>query len=317
MLDMNKVLVAEKLNKDFIAEADSERMVRKTFTKYYLYNVHGNHHLEIRDCINGAKIRGSWRKWYFGNDSIKDLNPFEIVKVAQEISAFTGLTFNGIIDGSLLLVELGFTFLLPINPSSITDSIFRYSTFELGRYDTSLSFQGNDYWFVLYDKTKEINRWKKKWGEPEIDNGCHALRIELKAFKQTAFRNKLREIKTIRDIIKHYRMLIVSIFNEIKRLEMKPINLVVDNVCFEGRKKRDLRCYLMFLGMERKGIRRTFEYIKQLEVNKSAKNSMREELNDIIAIYDHCSPFKREDFISGVIKKQLAKKLSEPVPFIV
>jgi hypothetical protein len=228
----------------------------------------------------------------------------------------TGLSAKAILKGQILTIEVGANFILPILPIAIVNSAFRYSTFRLARYDTSISFQGNDYWLALYDKTVEINEARRKKKTPALDITSNVLRIELKAFKNTALQNKLRKIETLEDVIKSYRMLIVSLLKEIKRIEMSPINLTVDNVRFTGGKKKDLRQYLMYIGMECRGVRNAYQYIKQLEIADPKKSEMVKEFREIIAMYDRKMPYRKCDFIEGVIKKQLAKKISEPKPRI-
>ena len=39
---------------------------------------------------------------------------------------------------------------------------------------------------------------------------------------------------------------------------------------------------------------------------------MRKEFKAIVALYGQPSPYSQSEFIDGVIKKQLAKKISEP-----
>ena len=293
--------------------SDSSRVVRKGLRMYRFYNEKLDHYLEIKPCSDCTIISGSWRKWYHGADSFNDLNPYEILRICYEIAIFMGLDFEAILDGEFKLIELGFTFILPIYPSTILNSIFRYSNFELGRYDRSISFRGNDYWLGLYDKKEEINSQKKDW---KIEDGNNYLRIEIKAFSNTALKSKLRGVKTLRDVIIKYRMLIISLFNEIKRVEMTPINLTTDNIKFTGRVRADLRRYLIYIAIQSKGARQSFELIDQLNVSKRVKTSIRNELRKAIKEYDKLSPYSHEDFINQVIKKQLAAKISVPIPNI-
>ena len=252
MIDNIKISVGETLDIGIIKS--SQFVSQWRYNEYWLYNTYGDHHLTIEIMREKVIIEGSWRKWYFGNNSFEDLTSYLILKIAKEISKLTGLSLKAILDSKILKMEFGATFWIPIYPSTILNSMFRYSNFELLQTDTSISFRAEDYWLGLYDKTIEVNRNKKgKGGNPMNRNAGNPLRIEIKAFKQTAFRNKLRSVKTIRDVLMSYRLLIVSFLEEIKRIEMRPINLTVDNVSFKGKKKKDLRQHLIFLGIAKKG----------------------------------------------------------------
>jgi hypothetical protein len=312
MLDNNITLVSDRLDKNLIADTDCDRLVRKGLKKFWLYNSFHDHYLEITENRHGVIIYGSWRKWYFGKDSFNDLSPYEIVRVCIEICRMTGLSFDAILDAKFQRGEFGFTFLVSVLPSTILNSMFRYSTFDLGRYDTSISFRGSDRWLSAYDKTEEINKARRKKGEPPLIDSHYYLRIEFKAFRATAFYDKLRGIRTIRDLLKNYRMLCIALLNEIKKIEMTPINLTIDNVNLREMNASKYKGYLIFSGMDAKGARKVFKDIEQLNATKKSKTDFRNLLRDLNAFYDKQSLYKRSDFIDGEIKKQIAKMISQP-----
>ena len=314
MIDKIKIYVDQTVNRVMLERSEYIRKIAGN--KFLLYNLRKDHHLTITITSDATIIEGSWRKWYFGADSLEDLTPNEILKVLVKICVEIKLDIRAMLGARLLTMEFGANFSLPIYASTIVRSMYRYSTFIKGEYETSVSFRGSDYWLVAYDKTAEINQRKRDQNEFEVHTNVNVLRIEIKAFKSTAFRNKMRAIRTVRDIFRCYRLLISSLLNEIKRIDMSPINLVTDNVNFAGGKKRDLRQYLMYHGIIEIGAEQAFKYIKALDISKGAKTELRKEIKKILAEYESQSPYHKSDFINDVIIKQLAQKMNEKIPSV-
>ena len=312
MIDKIRIYVRQAVHRDMLAKSQYIRKIASN--TFLLYNVQRDHQLIITVTCNGTIIEGSWRKWYFGADSLKDLTPNEALRVLVKICVETKLDIRAMLGARLLTMEFGANFFLPIYASTIVKSMFRYSTFVTGKYETSVSFRGCDYWLSAYDKMAEINKRKRDRRELENQNNANVLRIEMKVIKSTAFRNKMRGIETVRDVFRCYRLLISSFLNEIKKIDMSPINLVTDNVNFAGGNKKDLRQYLMYHGMTQIGAEQTFKYIKALDINKGAKTELRKEIKKIFAEYEAQSPYHKSDFIDDVIRRQLAKKMNERIP---
>ena len=315
MIDRTKIFVRARLNSKRFTKTDLGYIEAMGCDNYRLYSNRDKAYLEIWNSATGVYIDGSWRKWYLGSDSLNDLTRKDIKTVCEEISKITGLSMTALLNSILCVLEFGCTFFLSVFPATILGRMYRYSSLELGRFDTSISFRAHDFWFAIYDKGIEVIKRGCLRGNTQLTQETNALRMELKVFARTAFEDRLRGIETLADVINNYRNLIISFYHEIKRIEIQPIILEIDNVTFKGKKISDFNKYAKLRLMEQIGVRQTFGMIGQLDMANSGKSYQRKKLSEILAQYTNRTAFSRADFLTEV-RTQLVKKIAEPNPLL-
>lgn len=306
MIDNITIVVDEKLN---IEKLDLTVCQKSGYNRYRIFGHDEIHYLEFWCYGDNIKIQGSWRKWYLGSKSLSDLTRTDLFQVCQELSVKTGISKKALLEAKVTSVEFGLNFNLPIPPTAILNNMEVYSTSELGRFPTSVSFRKNDYWLIAYDKEMEISKLSThgKTSETKV------LRMELKVFRRTAFREKLRAIETVKDIIANYRNLIISLYHEIRKIEIMPLTPVNGNVSFEGQKIFALTNFMKYVFMKNFGLKRTLEFLDQLDMIASNKSVIKKRLKQILSEYDEKAEFTRNEFLK-TIRMQLVSKLSEVCP---
>lgn len=315
MVDNIKIIVSgERLNIDRLLSYDSTVCQRSAYNRYRLYE-RDKTYLELWNSKGGVIIQGSWRKWHYGKYSLKDLTRIDLFQVCVELSQKLGISIKTLLEAKVLMVEFGLTFSLPIPPSAILHNMYRYSTLELVQAATSVSFRGNDYWLKVYDKGIQINKICSKRGQPEIVKGMKVLRIELRVFRRTAFHSRLRKVETVKDIIANYRNLVISLYHEIKKIDIEPLTVENGNISFEGKKISDFHNYQQYYFMKAFGVGKTFEFLNQLNMANSGKSYQRKKCREILAQYEGKAEFSRDEFLKTIIN-QLIPQLSVVNPLI-
>ncbi len=313
MVDRTKIFAKEKLDTKKFANTDFGYVVPEIGDLYKIHNHRDKATLNMYNSANGVYIDGSIRKWYLGSHSLRDLTRTEIKTVCEKISEITGLSVKALLKAIICILEFGLTFYMSVLPATLLESMYRYSSFKLGRFDTSISFRGYDYWLVGYDKSIEI----QKWGANNlvIPKDTNALRLELKAFARSAFDRKLRKVETLEDVIVQYQKLIMSFYVEIKKLEMSSINHITDDVKVTVSTASELNRYLKYKGIKAIGERKTSLAINSLSDSNRAKSYHRKVMREILAEYSHKSDYSNFNFLRE-IAKQLTVKLHEPLPVL-
>lgn len=103
-------------------------------------------------------ILGSWRKWYFGSVSTRDLKRNDFEECLKCIAESVNLPTNNFWNSKILKIELGYSIRFRENMGGIVNGFVYYKGFdpvyEYGR--KSIKFNGEAYSVSLYDKFSEI-----------------------------------------------------------------------------------------------------------------------------------------------------------------
>lgn len=136
-------------------------------------------------------ILGSWRKWYFGNGSTRDLQKSEFADCITLITERLSISEKKIRNAKVLKVELGYSIRFRENMGGVINGFVYYKGFdpiyEYGR--KSIKFLGKAYSVSLYDKfseimtakdreEREIERLERKRGIYENDRKSKSLLAE-------------------------------------------------------------------------------------------------------------------------------------------
>lgn len=123
------------------------------------------------------QIKGSWRKWYLGAGTTRDLTYMDTVNCIGAIAQKTGLPVELILRSRFVTVEIGLGLRFRENMEGIIDGFVYFKGFDIvyeyGR--ESVKFKGSSYSVSAYDKfaqlmsdferrTKEVEKLQKRKG---------------------------------------------------------------------------------------------------------------------------------------------------------
>ena len=277
---------------------------------YILLNRERNSILKIQDHQGRFAIFGSIRKWHFGKASYKDLSPMDIVQVVYELASVLGVTVMDIALARISRIEIGKTFTLNgTECATFIEKVFSFSRFEDNRYKTSVTFEGQDFHIKLYDKVREIiskNPKAKTWMQEK-----NKLRIELRLKDQKGVDEKLRGIQTLQGLLLNYRMVIVNLLKEIKRLHIKSEEKQFDAISFKNRSIKEVKRFLVYKGIHNIGTKQAFHFLDEMDCSIQGKSKYRKEFRTILTELEHLSKYGRKELLRDV-KEELAIEISNP-----
>ena len=250
-----------------------------------------------------------------GKYSAGDLNPSDILQVAIHLSDALQIPVAKVLYATLNKVEWGKTFSISIPCTLLISKFYRFSTLESVRRISSLYFEGDKYDLKIYDKAKEVLKKASKDGiHLKIEENAelfhkHLLRIEIDAKGQTGIRQKLRNVKTLADVITQYPMLNITLLKEIKRIQMKSQNENIDIISFEGEKTTAIYPYISKTGIDKIGIEMVHHFIDQ--TSTANKTHHRNKIRDIENQFEKLDQYNRFAFFAE-IKAQIIEEIKRP-----
>jgi hypothetical protein len=268
---------------------------------YYLKNDFGDHSLAIKDCGKYFIIDGSLRKWFLGSESLDDLSLKTLISAIDKIALTLGVKAEYIYNSRILIIEFGGNYNIGIDCSSVIERIYRYSSLNRCPQDNYVMFKGKTGTsFVCYGKVKEMRKEK-------LYGGNRILRIEVRCSKFSATSAMMCGAETILDVIKSYRMIVVSFLKEVKRLEMQPVLLGIEDAAFYGKKIKAFKDYQLLRLIHSDGARKVLEFLKQLDMASSGKSIQSKKVRNLMAQYADSRSFRKEDLIRIIIKRLAAE----------
>lgn len=312
MIDNVKLYIEAELNVDLILSSNPQQFRTKRSNNYRIFNSEGNHSLQIVKGKGGYYLTGSWRKWFHGEGTIKDLSRAEIFYCNQMISAILCISTELLLNAKVIKMEFGLNFNLPIKPRALIYAMYQYSNVKAFGDDKYRRFALNDYWLIVYDKGHEVLQNNSLKNEVEIDS----LRIELKLFRRTAFISKMRSIYTLAELLNDYRNLIISLYHEIKRIEIHYTKANLNDIDFTNKAINYYNDYKYYVFAVSVGLSRVFNFIKELDMKNSGKSVQRKKIKVVLAKFEQKPEFGRDDFLKSC-RLQLVDRLAEANPLIV
>lgn len=211
-------------------------------TEWRLYNPQNRSHMSIWRYNNDVvTIKGSLRKWYFGNNSVKGLTLVSCIEATNHIAERLGLSWESLCSAKISQVEFGLNIPISIPFSILSKKIVSYGTHRKrdvigkgrtkGNYGTLYfgehkSKYGDvddnkhdcEFRLKIYDKYKEIED-KRDFVDYTILPDTNILRIEFTADDKDTFKRKgLPRISNIKELIQNWQSLYELWAREVGRI---------------------------------------------------------------------------------------------------
>lgn len=207
-------------------------------TEWRLYNPQNRSHMSIWKYNNGVvTIKGSLRKWYFGNNSVKDLTLVSCIEATNYLAERLGLSWESLCSAKISQVEFGLNIPISIPFSILSKKIVSYGTHRkrnvIGKGITKENY-GTIYFgehknknedkhdcefrLKIYDKYKEIED-KRDFVDDTILPDTNIMRIEFTADDKDTFKRKgLPRISNIQELIQNWQSLYELWAREVGRI---------------------------------------------------------------------------------------------------
>ncbi|RED26934.1 hypothetical protein BD847_0865 [Flavobacterium cutihirudinis] len=255
-----------------------------------------------KNNIFSLNIRGSIRKWYYQENSRKDLNSNEFDKCLKFIAEELNTELKTLLKGKITQLEVGVTLLLKSEMRNLIDCFVKYRNAERKIVKkTSLYFHFKNYNLIFYDKYLEINnndiRPQKK---RNVFNKFYLFRFEVNAKKVsgTILKSKFNTLEKLRNN-----------WNQLPPMLEKYIDDIVFVDVISKEKETDIKDYpdfinhIAYMGIKKYGVIESINLFNKF-VNTSNK---KKKLEDFINIYR--SNVTNELDLKRKLSTALAKKL--------
>lgn len=260
-------------------------------------------------------ITGSWRKWYLGGGSSRDLNYERLNDCIGAIAEKIGLPTEVIANAEIKKVELGFGMRFRENMEGIINGFVFFNNFDpIYEYNReSVRFKGTSYSVVFYDKfiqlmnefekrvkeeEKEIkrngifvdmNRKSKKLLAEKMTKNNFSLRYEVSVtnmdgcppeFKGTKDKNGKCEniISTPNDILKNWDKILDGLDKVFGKVQFSAYNLNVGLEYLNGKNLKELYEYNLHLAAIAVGGTRNYLQLLMRKLNDKHRNENIEKI---------------------------------------
>lgn len=248
-------------------------------------------------------ISGSIKKWYFQENSRRDLNADEFVDCMKLLAEELSIDYETLLNGKVTKLEVGLTVTLKPDMRNITDCFVKYRNAKrIIREETSLYFEFENYKLVFYDKFLEMQK-NKIWTEnhKKVFDRFHFLRFEIRV-KKVSGTNFKGNFDTIEKLINNWDKLPLIIENNIKAINF--VDLISKEENMEINNYSDFVNHFTFLGIKDYGIQESINLFDK-EIESSNKTKM---LNKFLDIYR--SNITNESDPKAKLLLEVRKKLS-------
>lgn len=216
-------------------------------------------------------IQGSIRKWYYKNNSRKDLNYNEFINCIELIGEKLGLKRNEIWGiFKITILEVGVTLLLKSYFHNIMNCFLKYrNSVRNDEYETTIYFDFKNYTIILYDKFIEMNKgqiWSKK--EENIFSKFHYFRFEISVNKLSGSPFK-KDFNNLEQLKNNWYILPKILESYLKKIEF--VDLLSKEKEVELKSNSDFIKNMAFLGMKSIGLDKAIKKFNNIEMpnNKS------------------------------------------------
>ena len=234
-----------------------------------MINDNNDHYLTISHGGGKTFIMGSIRRWYYGNDSLSDLNLDSFKDALNLIAERVNLAYSDLLHAKVIRFEFGANLKVFTPCTFILNAIVSYPRLKKSAYEHSVSFHGGSMKVKLYDKIVELFRNKnhKKTGLKKKGN---YLRYEIDFRKVSALQHYLKGINTVSGIIKGWQDLFliwIGVFEKIKfDTNFENINPKI----FTTMDGSGFARFLQYQGIKNLGVDQTLKFKELISVkNKS------------------------------------------------
>jgi len=225
-------------------------------------------------------VTGSIRKWYFQENSRRDLSLDEFLDCTRLLAKELGIDHQTLLRSKITQLEIGITVTLKSDMRDIIHCFLKHRNAEREIYKkTTLYFYFENYKLVFYDKYLEMkdNRLNT-YAEKRVYEKFYLMRFEISINKMsgTVFKGKFDTFERI-----------IDNFEKIPFILEKQINDIVYVDVISEEKKPEIESYsdfinhFIFLGVKDFGIKESIDLFDK-KVKSSNKSKM---LNKFLGIY--------------------------------
>lgn len=249
----------------------SQRRISQTTGEVWekpLFKIPG-FNLSYSELTNSTVVNGSVRKFYFGNDSLKDFTYMDEYKEAlNNLSELLKISYGRLLKNIIYKIEIGKNFNVNMNCDSIISSAKELSSLiPIPRGCTYKRFEGKVYDLVLYNKLNEIldkNSPERRELIRERHTNENHLRIELRLKKKVAINQKLYGyVNTLYDSLAFFDFLPFVLIREIEDMKFNESQLNTIKA-FEGKSLKEFENYLFAIGIHNYGLDNCLKTAKDL-----------------------------------------------------
>jgi len=279
-IDLPLVEVKRNIDNKFFYKAKIFKTDDKKFPLRVLLT--GNHNTE-RFSLS---ITGSIRKWYFQENSKKDLKLDEFIKCLKKIANILYVDYEVLLKAKVTKLEIGITLSLPPHLRELKNCFISYGHSERKEYNNdTLYFNYQNFKLVIYDKYLEINgidSVEKKAMmtnvQKKVYNARYFFRFEI-SIKKMSGTNFSEKYDTIAKILKNWNELAITINEQINAIKF--LDALSEDKDFEINTKKQLDRFLIFKSMKEITINDFLSYVKEKVLGNKSRM-----LNDYINIYN-------------------------------
>jgi len=307
---------------------------KKTRKEWRLYNPINRSHMSIWEHNNGAvTIKGSLRKWFFGNYSVNDLTLASFIDATKHLAEMLGLSWETLCAASATQIEFGFNVPISIPFSELSRKIVSYGTHRnktvrgkcrtKGNYGTlyfgehkskNKSKEENehdcDFRLKIYDKCKEIEDKRDFIDDTNSVSPIRdIMRIEFTADDKNTFKHKgLPQIANINGLIKNWGNLYELWATEVGRITI--LSNISDSEDFT---LNDILCAEALNWYPWKDNISNFEkhitehYKTKASIN-NAKSKLNRRINNFLDNYSNPDEYRKINFYKDIIRYFIEQK---------
>lgn len=261
-------------------------------------------------------LNGSIRKWYFGENTRKDLNYSEFLDCIKLLSAKIGISEEYLWNAKVTQLESGITLLLKSDFKKINCCFIKYRNLERIEDRNTLYFEGkkspdcekSKYRIKLYEKYLEINkndeRFEKNPKKLNVHKKFFFFRMEIVIDKVSANNFYEKKANTLNKIKRNWNVINekqIKYFESMHFVDMISKEKVIN---IETLGIRNSRRYLQFQKINRNGF---FEELEKFEFDNRGTNSTK-KLKVYLKNYEYF--LEQKINYRSVVLAELKKKLS-------
>ncbi len=296
------------------------REKKESRTEFTLRNPHNNAHISVWKHSNGVvTLKGSLRKWYYGDFSNRDLTLPAFIKATKHIADLLNVPWDIFNKAKISQTEIGLSVPLSIPFSELRPKIVSYGTHHVGvvrgkgmtrdNYGT-LYFGERDCEFRLkiYDKSKEI---LDKDILSEGDTAPNLIRIEFTLDDKDTFKRKgLPPIANIRGLIEHWEKLYELWAKEVGRITIlsnisDSEDFAIDDIlCAEA-----LNLYPWKENIENFEEYITEHYKTKVSIN-NAKSKLNKRINNLLDNHSNPNEYRKINFYKDIISYLIEQEVN-------
>lgn len=264
----------------------------KTFQKAKIFNSkfkRKSHSLKLLLTADEMKdefslsISGSLRKWYYQDNSRKDLNYSEFNDCISLLARELGMWESQLWNGKVTKLEVGVTLMVSEKFKNIADCFVRYRNSEREEVKTTVYLHFKNYKLVIYDKYAEMNKRKNldKYPYNKVNELFYFPRLELVLNKVSGVEFFKKKASTLREIEENWDGILSKFPDYFKKINFVNV-LSKENGLREISSYSDFKKFLIYESINNFGLAECLECLNHTGILSSNKTFA---INDLMEIY--------------------------------